>query len=98
LPSDGTGIIEAGACFGFRRNVFTSRWLLMDDFSVKLFRISAEISQYVHKCTGSCNPHPFRFQVNNSYILRVAEGRHSHRMNKWCFIRKKWDMYGISDR
>jgi hypothetical protein len=25
LPSDGTGIIEAGACFGFRRNVFTSR-------------------------------------------------------------------------
>lgn len=32
LPSDGPGIIDLAACFGFRGNVFIGRCLVMDDF------------------------------------------------------------------
>jgi hypothetical protein len=34
LPSDDPGIVEVGACFCCRENVFISRCLVMDDFSV----------------------------------------------------------------
>jgi hypothetical protein len=33
LPGDGPGIVDAGACFGYRENVFAARCLAMDDFS-----------------------------------------------------------------
>jgi hypothetical protein len=33
LPSNGPGIVDAGACFGCRVNVFTGRCLAMTDFS-----------------------------------------------------------------
>lgn len=32
LPCDGPGIVDVEACFGYRGNVFTGRWLAMDNF------------------------------------------------------------------
>jgi hypothetical protein len=44
LPSDGLGIVDAGARFACLGNVFIGRCLAMDEFSDPLIRFSTDMS------------------------------------------------------
>jgi hypothetical protein len=47
LPSDGPSIVDAGACFGCRGNVFPSNCLAIDAFSVSaILAFSHHITVY----------------------------------------------------